>query len=94
MPHDPATMAPDRNGQQPALAPLLVDDSAAAALCGFSKATWYRLKSAGKVPAPVRLGGRLLWRVRDLGLWTDQGCPGRAEWLRIKAEADRGWGHQ
>jgi predicted DNA-binding transcriptional regulator AlpA len=94
MPNDTTTTAPDRNGQQPALVPLLVDASAAAALCGVSNATWYRLMSAGKVPAPVRLGGRVLWRVRELELWTDHGCPERVEWLMIKAEADRGRGHQ
>jgi predicted DNA-binding transcriptional regulator AlpA len=83
----------DGKGGKPTLPPLLVDAGAAAKLCGVSKATWYRLMSAGKVPAPIRLGGRVLWRVRELELWTEHGCPDRAEWLRIKAEAERRRGH-
>ena len=34
-----------------------------ASFCGVSEASWYRLKSASRLPAPVRLGGRVLWRV-------------------------------
>ncbi|MEZ6050377.1 MAG: hypothetical protein R3C02_03160 [Planctomycetaceae bacterium] len=37
------------------LSPLMIDASEAARLIGVSKATWARMDSAGKVPAPVRL---------------------------------------
>ena len=72
---DPAEAAPPRL----AVPPLLVDTDRAAALCGVSPASWYRLKAAGKTPAPVRLGGKVLYRISDLELWVSFGCPGRRE---------------
>ncbi len=68
-------MAPETVSKLP-LEPLLVDARAAARLVGISLATWHRLKSARRIgPAPVRLGGRVLYRVGDLRLWTEWGCP-------------------
>jgi predicted DNA-binding transcriptional regulator AlpA len=59
--------------------PLLVDTDQAIAVCGgIGRATWFRLKSAGKTPAPVKLGGRVLYRLEDLKLWVSLGCPARA----------------
>jgi hypothetical protein len=54
-----------------------VDTDQAAAICGVSPASWFRLKAAGKTPAPVKLGGRVLHRVEDLKLWVALGCPDR-----------------
>jgi predicted DNA-binding transcriptional regulator AlpA len=62
-----------------AIEPLLVDTEQAAAVCGIGRATWFRLRSADKTPAPVRLGGRVLYRVEDLKLWAALGCPSRKE---------------
>jgi predicted DNA-binding transcriptional regulator AlpA len=75
----------------PALAvePLMVDAGQAAALCGFHRATWYRLQSAGKTPAPVKLGARRLFRVEDLRLWVSLGCPPREEFEEHKAAPAR-----
>ena len=56
---------------------LLVDTDAAAAAVSISPASWFRLKAAGKTPAPVKLGGRTLYRVEDLRLWVSWGCPPR-----------------
>jgi predicted DNA-binding transcriptional regulator AlpA len=60
-----------------AVEPLLVPAPEAARLCGISEATWFRLKSAGKTPEPVKLGGRVLYRIEDLKLWVALGCPDR-----------------
>src|SRR5262245_11384183 len=62
-----------------AVEPLLVDTEEAAAACGIARSTWFRLKSAAKTPAPVKLGGRVLYRVEDLRLWVNWGCPPRKE---------------
>jgi predicted DNA-binding transcriptional regulator AlpA len=59
------------------LEPLQVDTDRAAALCGLSPASWFRLKAAGKTPAPVKLGGRVLYRLSDLKMWVSLGCPDR-----------------
>jgi hypothetical protein len=73
----------------PGVEPLLVDTDQAAALCSVSPASWYRLKAAGKTPAPVRLGGRVLYRVEDLRLWVGWGCPSRKEFEARKAAGGR-----
>jgi predicted DNA-binding transcriptional regulator AlpA len=70
---------PALESAEPTLAPLLVDTDQAAAMCAVSPATWYRLKAGGKTPAPIRLGGRVLYRLTDLVLWVSLGCPGRKE---------------
>jgi hypothetical protein len=72
-----------------AVEPLLVDTSRAAALCGLSLASWHRLKAAAKAPAPVRLGGKVLYRVEDLRLWVGWGCPPRKEFEARKAAGGR-----
>ena len=55
--------------------PLLVPAVEAARLCGISEASWYRLKSVGKLPAHVKLGGRVLWSVTDLRLFVSWVAP-------------------
>jgi predicted DNA-binding transcriptional regulator AlpA len=65
-------------------APLLVDARDAAALCGVSRAHWLALNSSGRVPMPVRLGRRVLWRTAELSAWIEAGCPARDRWQAIK----------
>jgi hypothetical protein len=74
----------------PAVEPLLVDTEQAAAACSIGRATWFRLKSAGKTPAPVKLAGRVLYRVDDLRLWVALGCPDRKTFEARKGAADAG----
>ena len=89
----PATEATGRKARTAAapaapIEPLLVDTEQAAAACGIGRATWFRLKSAGKTPAPVKLGGRVLYRLADLRLWVSLGCPPRREFEARRAAAD------
>jgi len=84
----PVTAPPpsERPAQPAALAePLLVPAAKAARLCGVSEASWYRLKAAGKLPAPVRLGGRVLWRVEELRRWCAAGCPDLRTWQALES---------
>jgi predicted DNA-binding transcriptional regulator AlpA len=60
--------------------PLLLDARAAARLCGVSRAHFLALSTAGKVPLPVRLGRRTLWRGAELAAWIEAGCPARDRW--------------
>jgi len=62
---------------------LLVGAAEAAALCGVSRSTWWALHSSGRVPLPVRLGGRTLWRRAELEEWVAAGCPARVRWEEI-----------
>ena len=52
----------------------------AARLFAVSLRTWRSLDSAGKIPMPAKLGGRVLWYLPELRQWAAAGCPGRAEW--------------
>lgn len=76
-----------RDGTDTTLEPALVGAKGAAALTGVSRATWYRLRSSGRCPRPIRLGARVLWRVEELRDWVRAGCPGRARWEKMKEEA-------
>jgi len=69
--------------------PLLVGAPEAARLSGISEPTWWRLHSAARVPAPVKLGGRTLWRSEELRRWVAVGCPARREWELLEAVAGR-----
>ncbi len=87
---DPAEAPPDRpdaaRGRADAgVPPLLVDTDEAATLCAVSPASWYRLKAAGKTPAPIHLGGKVLYRVEDLRLWVAMGCPTQKEYAARRA---------
>jgi prophage regulatory protein len=81
---DPVVRLRDRP-EVPAVEPLLVPADQAAQLCGISEATWYRLKAADKLPVPVKLGGRVLWRVEDVKLFVALGCPDRKTFEARKA---------
>ncbi len=79
----PATSVPSPSAI-PEIMPLMVEAAKAARLCGISRATWYANRKAGKVPKPVRLGGRVLWRVDELQAWVTAGCPPLARWENMK----------
>ncbi|KPJ65379.1 MAG: hypothetical protein AMJ43_10860 [Coxiella sp. DG_40] len=49
----------------------------AAKICRLSKRSWFRLNSCGKVPAPVKIGGSVRWRLSDIKLWLEWNCPDR-----------------
>ncbi len=44
--------------------------------------TW---DAAGKLPAPVRIGGRVVWRVNEIRAWLDAGAPDRETWEARRA---------
>lgn len=55
---------------KPTLSSLLLDQQNAWEFVGLSRATWFRLRSAGKIPEPVRIAGSSLrWRRSDLEKW-------------------------
>lgn len=54
---------------------LLLSAKAVASLLSIAPRSVWRLRSAGKMPRPVRLGGRVLWRRADIEKWVGDGCP-------------------
>ena len=63
---------------------LLVGAKTAADMCGVSRSSWWALHAAGRVPLPVRLGRRTLWRASELAAWCEAGCPARGRWEAMK----------
>jgi excisionase family DNA binding protein len=71
--------------------PLLLATKEAAAMLGISRATFERLRAAGKIgPAPIRLGGRVLWKRSELEDWIGLGCPPRPEFEARRAAKANG----
>jgi prophage regulatory protein len=64
--------------------PLLVPAEVAGAMCGRSEASWWRDLAAGRIPAPIKLGGRTLWRTQELRAWVEAGCPDRRVWEALR----------
>ncbi len=58
----------------------------AAKVCRLSKRSWFRLSSAHRIPAPVKIGGSVRWRLSDIELWLSMNCPNRRE-FEVRREA-------
>lgn len=84
------TVSPHRRVSPSVDAPgrLAVSAREAAALFGLSRAQWWKLHAAGKIPLPsYRLGSKApRWDVAELRTWWSAGAPDRQEWQR-KREA-------
>jgi predicted DNA-binding transcriptional regulator AlpA len=67
------------------LSPLVVDARRLARLlcCGLRTVrTW---DAGGRLPAPIRIGGRVVWRVAEIRAWLAAGAPDRQTWAAIRA---------
>lgn len=78
------------NATNPPTAPLAAGFDEVAAMFGISKRTAQRWNSTGRLPSPFRIGGRVLWRIADLTLWTEWGFPSRVEFAeRLRTKGDK-----
>lgn len=64
--------------------PMLLDARAAARACGVSRSHFLAMHCAGRIPLPVRLGRRVLWRAAELAAWIEASCPSRDRWQGIR----------
>lgn len=54
-------------------------------LLDISQATFERLKSLGRLPAPIEFSQNChKWNSVEVREWINAGCPDRAEWEKIK----------
>ena len=54
--------------------PLLITAADFAGMLKVSVRTLWRLRSAGQIPEPVRLGGAVRWRLDEVKNWIAGGC--------------------
>jgi len=53
----------------------------------LSKRTVFRLNSAAKIPAPLRIGGAVRWDYeREIRPWLAAGAPDRRTWEQIRGD--------
>jgi predicted DNA-binding transcriptional regulator AlpA len=68
-------------GPDPPGPPLLLSVRDLARLLGRSVPSLDRDDAAGRLPAPVRLGGSKKWRTDEIVAWVAAGCPDRKAWI-------------
>jgi excisionase family DNA binding protein len=68
---------------------LLIGDLKVAMLLGVCRATLHRLRAAGKIPAPIKLGRAVRSNRRELESWVEAGGPPISEWNARKAADER-----
>ena len=56
-------------------APWLLTAAELARLLQVSTRTLWRLRSSGRLPSPVRIGGTVRWALADIKKWLAEGCP-------------------
>ena len=83
-PAKPACTRPPWSSAAGALDAPLLTVKQAAAMIQVSRASFWSLHSAGRVPLPIRLSPRVVrWRRSELDAWILAGCPGRGDWQKI-----------
>lgn len=63
---------------------LVVDAKRLAMLLSCGLRTLRTWDATGKVPKPIRIGGRVVWRVTEIHAWIDAGAPDRESWERVR----------
>jgi predicted DNA-binding transcriptional regulator AlpA len=63
---------------------LLLSARKLAEMLDISTATLWRLRSAGKLPRPLRLGSSLRWRAEEVRQWVETGMPDLMRWESLK----------
>ena len=80
---DVTTDPPADAGRAPPDA-LLIDIRRLGALLARSVASLERDQAAGRLPAPVYVGGSRRWRRAEVEDWVRAGCPDRDRWEAVR----------
>jgi len=59
-------------------APLLIGVAEVGRITSLAPRTVWRHVSAGRLPRPLKVGGRRLWRREAIVRWIEAGCPAEA----------------
>jgi predicted DNA-binding transcriptional regulator AlpA len=64
--------------------PILLSAKEVATLLHVSVRHIWRLRASAKLPGPLKLGGALRWREKDIVEWVSANCPNQDEFLARK----------
>ena len=67
--------------------PLVVDARRLAKFLCAGLRTVRTWDAAGKLPAPIHIGGKVVWRLDEIRDWLAAGAPRRDEWQARRAAA-------
>lgn len=65
--------------------PLVVDAKRLAKLLCCGLRTVRTHDAVGRLPSPIRIGGRVVWRVDEIREWLAAGAPDRETWAKVRA---------
>jgi excisionase family DNA binding protein len=68
---------------------LLIDTPTVARLLNVSRRHVCRLLDEKALPAPVRLGRLLRWRLSDILEWIEADCPPQSVWVQMRQASSR-----
>jgi len=63
----------DSSNEVVTIMPLVTAEQLAEILQVSTRTVW-RMRSAGQLPKPVRIGGNVRWRAQDVASWITGGC--------------------
>lgn len=63
---------------------LLINTEELAELLNISRKHVLRMRSAGKLPQPIKLGKSCRWSIKEIEAWIAADCPPLPKWLPIK----------
>lgn len=62
----------------------LIDASILAEKLDVHEVTIRKWQTSGKIPAPVRIGRAVKWRLVEIDAWIKAACPPRSKWETVK----------
>jgi predicted DNA-binding transcriptional regulator AlpA len=85
LPFVPPVADPPADGNRPTVEPLLLSARDLAAMLRLGLRTVRSMDAAGKLPAPMRIGGCVRWKFSEILDWINAGCPSREVWEARRA---------
>ena len=64
-----------KNNLSPDFLAKLIHVQCVAEMLDVSTRHVYRLADSGRMPRPIRLGGAVRWRRKEIADWVEAGCP-------------------
>jgi Predicted transcriptional regulator len=69
---------------------ILIDVAVLAKKLCVHEVTIRKWQSSGKIPAPVRIGRAVKWRLAEIDAWIAAKCPTLARWEAMNAAPPKG----